>query len=54
LGVSSMLGAGYPTHSRLSNEWGLRTDADEKFAVRADATDEFPILVTKLSLYYDR
>ena len=30
------------------------TDFTEKFFVRADVTEEFPFLVTKLSPYYDR
>ena len=30
------------------------TDVTEKFFCRADVTDEFPFLVTKLSPYYDR
>ncbi len=30
------------------------TDFTEKFCVRADVTDEFPFLVTKMSPYYDR
>ncbi len=30
------------------------TDFVEKFFVRVDVTEEFPFLVTKLSLYYDR
>ena len=30
------------------------TDVVEKFSARADVTEEFPFLVTKLSLYYDR
>lgn len=30
------------------------TDFTEKFFVRADATEEFPFLVTKMSPYYDR
>jgi hypothetical protein len=30
------------------------TDFTEKFFVRADTTEEFPFLVTKLSPYYDR
>lgn len=30
------------------------TDFTEKFSVRCDVTEEFPFLVTKLSLYYDR
>jgi hypothetical protein len=30
------------------------TDVIEKFFVRADVTEEFPFLVTKLSPYYDR
>jgi PatG Domain len=31
-----------------------KTDVTEKFFVRADVTEEFPFLVTKLSPYYDR
>ncbi|MGH9893022.1 MAG: hypothetical protein ACREA0_13730, partial [bacterium] len=30
------------------------TDFTEKFCVRADVTEEFPFLVTKMSPYYDR
>jgi hypothetical protein len=30
------------------------TDVVEKFFVRADVTEEFPFLITKLSPYYDR
>jgi hypothetical protein len=30
------------------------TDFTEKFSVRADVTDEFPFLVTKMSSYYDK
>lgn len=30
------------------------TDVTEKFFVRADVTEEFPFLVTKMSPYYDR
>jgi PatG C-terminal len=30
------------------------TDFSEKFLVRVDVTEEFPFLVTKMSLYYDR
>jgi hypothetical protein len=30
------------------------TDVTEKFFVRADVSDEFPFLVTKMSPYYDR
>jgi PatG C-terminal len=30
------------------------TDVTEKYFVRIDVTEEFPFLVTKLSLYYDR
>ena len=30
------------------------TDVTEKFFVRVDVTEEFPFLVTKMSLYYDR
>jgi hypothetical protein len=30
------------------------TDVSEKFFVRADVTEEFPFLVTKMSPYYDR
>jgi len=30
------------------------TDFTEKFFVRADMTEEFPFLVTKMSPYYDR
>jgi hypothetical protein len=30
------------------------TDFTEKFFVRADVTEEFPFLVTKMSPYYDR
>ena len=31
-----------------------KTDFTEKFFVRADVTEEFPFLVTKMSQYYDR
>jgi hypothetical protein len=31
-----------------------KTDFTEKFCVRVDVTEEFPLLVTKLSPYYDR
>jgi hypothetical protein len=30
------------------------TDFTEKFFVRADVTEEFPFLVTRVSPYYDR
>ena len=30
------------------------TDFTEKFYVRVDVTEEFPLLVTKMSPYYDR
>ena len=31
-----------------------QTDVTEKFFVRVDVTEEFPLLVTRLSPYYDR